>query len=559
MRFLCVPATSLVIALGLAACSESGPPPEPVPSISADSLLHSVRILSDDSMGGRGPGTPFEDKVVRYLTSAFERLGLEPGNPDGTWTQAVAVVGFTPDPTAEFQVGRRRIPLRYRTDYVAGTRREAPVVESINSELVFVGYGVEAPEYHWDDFKSTDLTGKTVVILVNDPPVRDARDSTVLDTAIFRGNAMTYYGRWTYKYEEASRRGAAAAIIVHQTGPAGYPWDVVSGSWGAETMDVRHRDGNAGRVAVEAWITEAKARELFKAGGHDFDALAASARLPGFAPVPLGATATFRINNAVRTVDTRNVVAKLAGTDPSLRNEYVIFTAHWDHLGIGQPVAGDSIYNGALDNATGVAALLELARAYKGLDEQPRRTMIFMAVTAEEKGLLGARYYVGNPLYPLTKTLANFNIDGFNQWGPTSDVTVIGLGNSTLDDILGVVAGGRQRTLSPDSEPEKGFYFRSDHFEFAKQGVPAMYLEAGTKYIGKPEGFGKQKRDEYTNQDYHQPSDEVKANWDLRGAVADLGLLFEVGRRVANDSIWPTWKAGTEFKSIRDSSLAKKQ
>ncbi len=531
---------------------------EPPSVINADSLRRHIEVLAHDSMEGRGPGTPAEEKVVRYLTAEFQKLGLEPGNPDGTWTQSVALLGFTADPTAEFRVGKRRIPLAFRTDYVAVSRREVPLVESIASDMVFVGYGVNAPEFDWDDYKGMDLKGKTLVILVNDPAVADARDSTVLDTAKFRGRAMTYYGRWTYKYEEASRRGAAAAIIVHQTGPAGYPWEVVAGSWGGENMDVRHLDKNKDRVAVEAWITEAKARQLFAAAGQDFDVLARAARKPEFGPVALNATATFRIKNAIRTVDTRNVIARLPGADVDLRDEYVIYTAHWDHLGIGQPVAGDSIFNGALDNATGTAALIELARAYKALEDPVKRTVLFLAVTAEEKGLLGARYYAGSPLYPLQKTLANFNIDGLNQWGPTTDVVVVGIGNTTLEDVLGVVAGGRQRTLSPEPEPEKGFYYRSDHFEFAKQGVPALYLESGTEYIGQPADYGKRRRDEYNENDYHKPSDEVKPTWDLRGAVADLDMLFEAGRRVANDSIWPTWKMGTEFKAIRERSLAPK-
>jgi len=455
----------------------------------------------------------------------------------------------------EFRAGGKTIPLTFRDDYVAMSRREVPQVDLVNSDIVFVGYGVEAPEYQWDDFKGMDVTGKTIVILVNDPPVPDPADSTRRDATMFRGDAMTYYGRWTYKFEEASRKGAAAAIIVHQDVPAGYPWDVVSGSWGGENMDVSHADGNAGRVAIESWITYDRAKQLFTAAGKDFDALARSARSRDFKPVRLGATTTIHLTNAVRTVHTQNVIARLTGSDPALQKEYVVYTAHWDHLGIGQPVDGDSIYNGAVDNASGIAALLELAKAFKALSPAPKRTILFLAVTAEEKGLLGARYYAEHPLYPLAQTLADFNVDELNQWGRTTDLVVIGKGATTLEDVLDSVATAVGRTLTPDPEPEKGFYYRSDHFEFAKQGVPAMYLESGVNFVGRPPEYGRQKRDEYNEHDYHSPSDEVKDDWDLSGAVEDLNLLFTVGIHVANTATWPAWKPGTEFKAIREKML----
>ena len=554
MSFRSRPILLLAVLAILTACS--GAKPGDVPStVSAAGLLGRITDLSADSMEGRGPGTRAEAKVVAYLTAQFRAIGAEPGNPDGSWTQPVELVGFTAMPTMEFHAGGKTIPMTFRDDYVAASRREVPNVEVVNSDIVFVGYGIEAPEYQWDDFKRVDVKGKTIVILVNDPPVPDATDSTKLDAAMFRGTAMTYYGRWTYKFEEASRRGAAAAILVHQTVPAGYPWSVVSGSWSGENMDVKHADGNAERVAIESWITYDKAKQLFAAAGKDFDALARSARARDFTPVRLGATATIHLKNAVRAVHTRNVIAKLTGSDPALKQEYVVYTAHWDHLGIGQPVNGDSIYNGAVDNAAGTAALLELAKAFKALSPAPRRTILFLIVTAEEKGLLGARFYAENPLYPLAKTLADFNLDGVNQWGRTTDLVVIGMGATTLEDVLDSVATARGRTLSPDPESEKGFYYRSDHFEFAKQGVPAMFLDNGVNYIGKPAGYGKQKRDEYTANDYHKPSDEVKKDWDLSGAVEDLDLLFNVGIRVANTTVWPAWKPGTEFKAIREQML----
>jgi len=417
---------------------------------------------------------------------------------------------------------------------------------------------VVAPEYGWDDYKDVDVRGKTIVMLVNDPAVADPADPARLDSTMFRGNAMTYYGRWTYKYEIATEKGAAAAIIIHETGPAGYPWEVVSGSWGSrENIDVKSADGNAGRVAVESWIHSDVATSLFTGAGLNLDSLKALARTRDFRPVPLrGATASFDITNTFRDVQSRNVVAKLEGSDPALRDEYVIYTAHWDHLGTADGGEGDRIFNGALDNATGTAGLVQLAQAFTALDTPPSRSILFLAVTAEESGLLGAKYYAENPLYPLDKTVANINMDGLNQWGPTRDIVVVGLGNSTLDDVLAEAAATRDRVLVADPEPEKGYFYRSDHFEFAKKGVPALYTDAGTEFVGKPEGYGKSKREEYVTIDYHKPSDEVKPEWDLSGAVADLGLLLSVGYRVANAPVWPTWKPGTEFKSIREAMLS---
>jgi Zn-dependent M28 family amino/carboxypeptidase len=374
---------------------------------------------------------------------------------------------------------------------------------------------------------------------------------------MFKGRAMTYYGRWTYKYEIASEKGAAAAIIVHETGPAAYPYEVVIGSWARENFDTRKPDGNAGRVAVEGWVNIEIANKLFALGGKDFAALKKSAVRKDFKPVPLNAKASFTIKNALREIQSNNVVGRLEGSDPKLKDEYVIYSAHWDHLGKDEKLKGDQIFNGALDNASGVAALLELGEAFAKLKPAPKRSVIFLAVTAEENGLLGAKYYSENPLYPLAKTVANINMDGVNQWGRTRDIVVIGLGNSTLDDVVKDVAQQQGRTVKPDAEPEKGFFYRSDHFEFAKQGVPALYTDSGTEFIGKPEGYSQQKRDEYTEKDYHKVSDEIKADWDLAGAVEDTSLLFQVGYRVAQEEKYPEWKPGTEFKAKREAMLGK--
>lgn len=524
--------------------------------ITAEGLAAHISVLASDAFEGRAPGTAGEDSTVRYLTDTFKAMGLAPGNPDGTYEQVVDMIGFTATPAVSVTSGGRPVSLAFPGDVVVASRRNVERVEVPSSEIVFVGYGVVAPEYGWDDYKDVDVRGKTILMLVNDPAVADPADPAALDSTMFRGKAMTYYGRWTYKYEIATEKGAAAAIIIHEEGPAGYPWAVVQGSWGRENLDIRRADLNMGRVAVEGWISLDKAKALLSASGQDFDALKRAAVTRDFRPVALNATASFSVRNTLRDIRSKNVIAKLEGSDPALRDEYVVYTAHWDHLGRDTTAAGDQIFNGALDNASGTAQLLELARAFKALPTPPQRTILFLAVTAEETGLLGAKYYAENPLYPLEKTLANINMDGFNQWGRTSDLVVVGHGNSTLDDVLARVATGR--TLVPDPESEKGYFYRSDHFEFAKKGVPALYVDSGTEYLGKPAGYGQQKREEYVARDYHKPSDEVKADWDLSGGVEDARVLFRVGLAVAAESTWPQWKPGTEFKAVREAMLAGK-
>ena len=524
-------------------------------SIQTNDIMQHTRVLSSDEYEGRGPGTKGEELSVKYLTEQFQRLGLKPGNPDGTYVQKVPLVGFAAQPTASFSAGGKKIDLTFPKDYVAVSRRFVPESKVENSDIVFVGYGVVAPEYGWDDYKGVDVRGKTIVMLINDPAVPDGSDPSKLDPKMFKGNAMTYYGRWTYKYEIASQKGAAAAIIVHETGPAGYPYEVVSGSWSRENFDIQTPDKNMGRVAVESWITLDRAKELFTAGGQDFDALKKAAVKKDFKPVTLNAKANFDVKNTLREINSNNVVAKLEGSDQSLKNEYLIYTAHWDHLGRDPKLPGDQIYNGALDNASGTAALLEIAEAFTKLATPPKRSILFLAVTAEEKGLLGAKYYATNPLYPLSKTVANINMDGVNQWGRTKDVTMVGDDNSTLIDLLKETAAAQGRVVNPDPEPEKGFYYRSDHFEFAKQGVPALYTDAGQDYVGKDKAYSKQKRDEYTDKDYHKVTDEIKPDWDLSGAVEDVQMLTWIGYRIAQDNKLPEWKPGTEFKAKRDESM----
>jgi Zn-dependent M28 family amino/carboxypeptidase len=468
----------------------------------------------------------------------------------------VPLVGITPAPTRQLTVagrGKSRT-FKWSDEMVAWTKHVAETAGIDKSELVFVGYGVVAPEYDWDDFKGVDVKGKTIVVLVNDPQVPDPADPAKLDSRTFNGKAMTYYGRWTYKYEEAARRGAAGALIVHETGPAGYPYAVVQGFLG-ERFDLVTPDKNMGRSNIEGWLSLDSAKEIFKMAGQDFDALKKQAVSREFKPVPLGLTASVAVRNTMRTVESRNVLAKLEGSDPALKDEYVVYSAHWDHLGVATPVDGDKIYNGALDNASGVGSLMEIARAFTAVRPAPRRSVLFLMVTAEEQGLLGSQYYSVTPVYPLEKTAANINLDGANQWGRTKDVTVIGMGASDLDDYLRDAAAEQGRTLRPDPEAEKGFYYRSDHFNFAKQGVPALYTDTGVEFVGRPAEYSQQKRDEYTNNDYHQPSDEIKPTWDLSGAVEDAALMLAVGYRVANADKYPEWKPGNEFRAKREESL----
>ena len=543
-----------VLAFAIA-CTQTSELQSALDSINTADIMQHTKVLAADEYEGRGPGTKGEELTVKYLTEQFQRLGLKPGNPDGTYIQKVPLAGMTSTTTASFTAGGKTMDMKFPDDYVSVSRRYAPESKVENSDLVFVGYGVVAPEFGWDDYKDVDVKGKTIVMLINDPAVPDSADPSKLDDKMFKGKAMTYYGRWTYKYEVASAKGAAAAIIIHETGPAGYPFAVVSGSWGRENFDIQRPDKNMNRVAVESWITTDRARELFTASGQDFDALKKAAVKKDFKPVVLNAKANLGVKNELREINSANVLAKLEGSDATLKNEHVIYTAHWDHLGRDPKLPGDQIFNGALDNASGTAALLEIAEAFTKLQTPPKRSILFLAVTAEEKGLLGAKYYAENPLYPLNKTLANINMDGVNQWGRTKDITMVGDDNSSLVDLLRETATAQSRTVNPDPEPEKGFYYRSDHFEFAKQGVPALYTDSGTDYVGKDQAYSKQKRDEYTEKDYHKVSDEIKPDWDLAGAVDDAQLLTTIGYRIAQGEKYPEWKTGTEFKAKRDETM----
>ena len=536
------------------AASSAPVPLSSLPKIDQAAILEHVKVLSSDEYEGRAPGTNGETLSVKYLEDQFKKLGLKPGNPDGTYVQKVPLVGIVGKEARPLTVtkGAQKRTFKWSDDVVAWTKRVGDGASIEGSEVVFAGYGVEAPEYDWNDFKDVDVKGKTIIVLVNDPAVPDPADPAKLDPKMFGGKAMTYYGRWTYKFEEGARKGAAGILVVHETGPAGYPFSVVQGNL-REKFDLITPDKNAGRAAIEGWITLDAAKKLLAMGGQDFDALKKQAMTREFKPVPLGVKASFAVGNTLRTIDSQNVVAKVEGSDARMKDEYVVYSAHWDHLGVGAPAAdGDKIYNGALDNATGVATVLEIARAFTQVQPPPKRSILFLMVTAEEQGLLGSQYYSINPLYPLNKTVANINIDGVNQWGRTKDLTLVGMGASDLDDYAAAAAREQGRTVTPDPEPEKGFYYRSDHFHFAKQGVPALDPDSGVDFVGKSADYSKTKRDEYTEKDYHGPSDEIKPDWDLSGAAEDAQLLLGVGYRVANADKFPEWKPGNEFKAKRE-------
>jgi Zn-dependent M28 family amino/carboxypeptidase len=527
-----------------------------LPPIDAAAVLAHVKVLASNEFEGRAPGTPGEEKTVAYLTEEFRKLKLQPGNPDGTFVQKVPLAGITPAPAPlTLTKGGQTATLAWRDDVVAWTKHVTESASIDKSELVFVGYGVEASEYAWDDYKGVDVAGKTLVMLVNDPPVPDPTKAGALDAKTFGGRAMTYYGRWTYKYEIGAKKKAAAVLIVHETGPAGYPFAVVQGKTGEQFTFVA-ANKNMDRVAIEGWISLDQAKKLMAMSGQNFDALKAQAATRGFKPVPLGVTASMTIRNTVRRVDSQNVAALLPGSDAKLKQELVVYTAHWDHFGIGEPLNGDRIYNGAKDNATGTAALIETARAFTRLPAAPRRSILFLAVTAEEQGLLGSEYYASQPLYPLAKTLANVNMDALNVHGRTKDLTIIGLGASDLDDYALAAAKEQGRVLRPDPEPEKGFYYRSDHFNFARVGVPALNTDEGVEFVGKPASFGLEVRERYTSDRYHKPSDEVTPDWDLSGLAEDVQLLFAVGYRVAQADRYPAWKPGNEFRAIREKQLS---
>jgi len=546
-------------ALALAACdalmSNQGLDgmdlPAVEPGVLSEATMKDVtRILSSDEFEGRLPGTPGEEKTIALMVDRFKAAGLKPGNGE-SWVQEVPLIEITGKEFAPLTIAGKGAPiaLDFSKDWVGVTYREDAKTAIKDSELVFVGYGINAPEKGWNDYAGVDVKGKTVVILVNDP---DWQAANLEGT--FNGRAMTYYGRWSYKYEEAARQGAAGALIVHQTAPASYGWNVVESSWTGPQAYAQRGDNAPPLTQMNGWLTEDAARKVLKAAGQDLDALTKAAQAKGFKSVPLGLTAATSFANDFKSITSHNIIGILPGSEAP--DEYVLHTAHWDHLGRCTAAPdGDDICNGAVDNATGTAALVALAEAHAKAGP-PRRSLVFLAVTAEESGLLGASYYAQNPVFPLAQTVGGINMDAFQVAGPAKDVTVVGPGKSQLDAFLlaGLEADGRR--ITPDAKPEAGYYYRSDHFAFAKLGVPMLYIDGGEDLIAGGKDAGAAVAKDYTENRYHGPKDEFNEAWDWSGVMADLQLYYRIGRSLSMSTSWPNWNEGDEFKGVRDEACA---
>jgi Zn-dependent M28 family amino/carboxypeptidase len=549
MKHLTALLTCLLAAPALAQSAPLTTPAEKTASqaINAGVLRAHVRFLANDLLEGRGPGTRGDALAQAYIASQFEELGLKPAGQNGSYLQSFELVGINGHPqTMTFTTKAGRTELKFLEDFIAVSGVQAENAALEESELVFVGYGITAPEYGWDDFKGMDLKGKTLLFLNNDPED---------DPNLFAGRTRLRYGRWTYKYEQAEKVGAAGAIILHTAPSAGYPWQVVQTSWTGEQFEIP--DAGSQRVQVKAWTTEEATRRVVQQAGHDLEQLRAAAQKKEFQPVPLGVKVSTRFKSQLRRTPTANVLGLLPGSDPKLSREVIIYTAHHDHLGIKENAkpGEDTIYNGAVDNASGVAALLAVARAFHALPKAPARTILFAAVAGEEQQLLGSRYLAQNPPVPPGRIAANINVDGINVRGRTKDLIVIGLGKSSLDSIITGLAKAQGRTVKPDQFPERGSFYRSDQYNFAKLGVPAAYLSGGIDFIGRPEGWGRQQRELWVAQHYHQPSDELRADWDLSGAEEDVRLLFHLGAYVARAPEMPRWTRGDEFEATRLAAL----
>jgi len=518
--------------------------------ISADELRATVRFLADDLLEGRGPGSRADAVTQLYLATEMEKMGLLPGAPDRHFVQPVALVGITATPAGPLTVakGESKLELAPMADFVAMSQVEKPSVSIDAREVVFVGYGIVAPEFAWDDFKGADLKGKVLLFMNNDPED---------DPALFAGKTRLYYGRWDYKYEMAARRGAAGALILHTTPSAGYPWQVVQTSWGNENFSLPGEGEHD--VPVRGWMTEEATRRLVSLGGRDLGALVASAKRRDFRPVPLGVTLSLTLSNAVRRTVSGNVIGRLPGSDPVLSREAVVFTTHHDHFGkkAGAGKDGsDAIYHGALDNASGVSSLLAIARAVVSMPVRPKRTLYFAFVAGEEQGLLGSRYLAMHLPLPAGRIAANINLDGANIWGPTRDIAQIGIGKSSLDAVAREIAAAEGRVIVPDPFPDRGSFYRSDQLSFARIGVPAAYFGAGVDVIGRPKEWGRQQHEEFELRDYHQPSDVLTSAWNFEGYIEDTRFLFRFGLKVANAPAMPVWNAGDEFEAARKASLA---
>ncbi|MDR6941971.1 M28 family metallopeptidase [Mucilaginibacter pocheonensis] len=523
---------------------------EPEKAISPEEIKSHIAVLANDSLMGRKPFTAGETKATAYIAAEFKKAGLEPGN-NGSYFQDVPMVEITstPSETMEISGGKSPVSLHVSTDFVTSTRQELPTVELKKSPLVFAGYGVVAPEYHWNDYAGLDVKGKTVIVLVNDPGFKSG------DPTFFKGDTMTYYGRWTYKYEEAARQGAAGVIIVHQTEPASYGWSVVTNSFSGAKLYLTQKDKHLSRCKVEGWITEDAAKKLLAGSGVTGD-IRAVARKKGFKAIPLNMNVSLTLNNKLKYSTSHNVAGILKGS--TRPDEYILYTAHWDHLGIGKPDAkGDSIYNGAVDNASGVAAIISVAKAFQQAKEKPQRSIVFLAVTAEEQGLLGSEYYATHPIYPLDKTIADLNMDALGNYGETKDIAITGKGQNELEDYVADIAKKDGLSIVGDRHPGSGSYYRSDHFNFAKLGVPALDINNGS--VSKTHGanYGEEKQKDYGDNRYHQPADNYSDDMDATGMAQIADILYRVGTKLSNETSFPGWKPGSEFKAVRDKSIAK--
>ncbi|WP_460679890.1 M28 family metallopeptidase [Mucilaginibacter koreensis] len=518
-------------------------------AIKPEDIKAHIAVLADDSLMGRKPFTAGETKTINYIAGQYKKLGLQPGN-GSSYFQDVPMVEVTSKPAGDMQIGGKvNLSLKSLTDFVATTRQEVPTVEVKNSPLVFAGYGIVAPEFGWNDYKGLDVKGKTVVVLVNDPGFK------AKDKKLFHGDTMTYYGRWTYKYEEAARQGAAGVLIVHQKDPASYDWQVPVNSFSGAKLYLQQADKHMSRCKIEGWLTEGTATKMLNAAGIKGD-IREYARNKDFKAVPLNETVSVTLNNKLKYSTSHNVVAMLKGsTHP---NEYIVYSAHWDHLGIGKPDAkGDSIYNGAVDNASGVAALLSVAKTFAQQKQKPGRSIVFLAVTAEEQGLLGSEYYATHPLYPLNKTVANLNMDALGNYGETHDIAVTGKGQNELEDQLEAIVKKEKLKLTGDKNPGAGSYYRSDHFNFAKVGVPALDINTGADSFERGPDWGKQQQTDYNDNHYHQPSDSYSPGMFVQGMAEIADLMYKLGVQLSNETTFPGWKPGSEFKAVREKSMQK--
>jgi len=521
-------------------------------SIVAQDLAKDTQILASDEFEGRGLASEGERKTIQFLRDEFQKVGLRPGNGQSYFQEIPMVVsGVEPSARLEIRGAKKAISFAHKEGFVARTLRVVEESGLADSEIVFAGYGIVAPEYSWNDYEGLDVRGKTVIVLVNDPGY------ATQDPALFSGRTMTYYGRWTYKYEEAARQGAAGIFIVHETGPAAYPWAVVQNGWTGPQFNLVSEDNNLSRCAAEGWLHLEAARSIFGAAGLNYDVIKTTAAERGFKAVPLGLKASLTLKNTLKSVMSSNVIALLPGSKRP--DEYVIYMAHWDHFGRNPAIQGDQIFNGAVDNATGTAALIELAEGFKKLNHPLRRSIVFLSVTGEEQGLIGSGYYAAHPVFPTAKTAAVINLDALNVSGRMKDITVVGYGLSDLDGYIDAAAKEAGRTVNPDPTPEKGSYFRSDHFPFAKQGIPAVYPSAGTDNIEHGKEWALARSEKYISEKYHKPSDEFDPGWDLSGAIDDLRLLFKVGYRLAMEETFPNWREGTPYKVKRDADIATAQ